>query len=554
MATMIQWHRDETGPSWTVGKPRWVCGLGLAALLLASGTAYATSPSFTLSPPSPSLGLIPASPADILNPSVPPGPGIPPPIVGIPSAALGLLPGDVVTGISFGLAPAGPAPGLHMWFSVDPASFGIAFGPFPANLSCEAPAGQGFADVFDSQPFGPPLPLPNVLALDGNGLPDSACAPPPAPGLGLIEPSPDDLQALEMCPASFAFSGGVLTRPVYFTLAPASPTLLLLGTGATSILAAMPPGFLPPIIALPGVAFSPIFSCPPGVGAPACDEVDALEFAPPATALFSLAPGSPSLGACGGLTPSDILVSGFPACTMVIPGGALGLTPFDNVDALAVNFDGDGDFVADPCDNCPAIANNDQTDTDGDGIGDACDPSPLCPTTATLGCAVAGKSKLIIKDKNADGAGVGDKVLWKWLKGPLTIQSDFGDPTATANQAVCIYDGAGTLVMDFNLAAASVCGASPCWAAVGTSGYQYKDAALTTDGVGKYQLKGGAAGKSKILLKGKGATLPLPPATLPLAAGTVTVQAHNRTNGNCWESSFPAAIKNDPDLFKAKAP
>ena len=198
----------------------------LAAILVAATSARATSPSFTLSPGSPTLPLIVAGPTDILNPSVPPMPGpIPPPVIGIPAAALGLLPGDVVTSISFGIGPAGPAPGLEVLFSVDAASPGLPFGPAPANLSCEFGAGQALADVFQSNPFGPPLLLPQVLALDGNGVADSACAPPPAPGLGLLEPSPDNINALELCPASFVFSGAVLTKPVYFTLAPGSPTL-----------------------------------------------------------------------------------------------------------------------------------------------------------------------------------------------------------------------------------------------------------------------------------------------------------------------------------------
>ncbi len=45
--------------------------------------------------------------------------------------------------------------------------------------------------------------------------------------------------------------------------------------------------------------------------------------------------------------------------------------------------DGDRDLVCDAADNCPAMANVDQTDTDGDGAGDACDTGVVTTTTTT---------------------------------------------------------------------------------------------------------------------------------------------------------------------------
>jgi hypothetical protein len=48
----------------------------------------------------------------------------------------------------------------------------------------------------------------------------------------------------------------------------------------------------------------------------------------------------------------------------------------DGTDCVASTVDPDADGVANPCDNCPTVANANQLDTDGDGVGDACDTCP----------------------------------------------------------------------------------------------------------------------------------------------------------------------------------
>ena len=71
--------------------------------------------------------------------------------------------------------------------------------------------------------------------------------------------------------------------------------------------------------------------------------------------------------------------------------------------------DGDGDGRPDEFDNCPAVANPEQTDSDGDGTGDACESTPTdrdgdgvaddadnCPDTANP------------EQADSDGDGVGD--------------------------------------------------------------------------------------------------------------------------------------------------
>lgn len=164
----------------------------------------------------------------------------------------------------------------------------------------------------------------------------------------------------------------------------------------------------------------------------------------------------------------------------------------------------------------------------------------LCGETPLAGCRTSLKGVLLVSDKPDD---VKDKMVWKVINGDPTTQADFADPTATAMYALCLYEN-GVASTD---AVLSPSGA--LWRSISTKGFVYKDKAGTQSSLTKVLLKGNTEPKTKIVLKGKGATLPLPapPLTLP-----VLVQLVNSDTGICWEGTFGSALRNQSGLFKAK--
>ena len=94
------------------------------------------------------------------------------------------------------------------------------------------------------------------------------------------------------------------------------------------------------------------------------------------------------------------------------------------------------------------------------------------------------------------------------------------------------------------------------WSAISTKGYKYKDTGGTNDGITKIIVKSGAAGKSKALVKGKGANLPDFDSDLPVATADLpmVVQLRNKQNGLCWGSSFSTRRRTCSTQFNAKTP
>jgi hypothetical protein len=234
-------------------------------------------------------------------------------------------------------------------FSVAPGSEGAPGSGVRTQRMCAAPEPQG--DEFRST-----FQHTNTLFMDGNG-PVGTCAS--AFPLGLIEgaTSRDDLDALdENDPTSVdADQDGTPESPVYFSLAPTSPSLGTLGFNAADVLKTV------------DGAAPTVYAARAALGLESGDDIDGVclkedgdgVFDPDDdTVRFSLAPGSPTLSQIGA-SAADILAPGSPNPTVAQNETSMGLLATDDMDAM----------------KCQALYFKDPLgDTDGDTIPNGTDP------------------------------------------------------------------------------------------------------------------------------------------------------------------------------------
>ena len=197
--------------------------------------------------------------------------------------------------------------------------------------------------------------------------------------------------------------------------------------------------------------------------------------------------------------------------------------------------------VCGPCEACNAATG-------------ACVPAPRPTCVQPMS---SGKARLLVR-KSLRGPGK-DMVIWKWLPGPATATSDFGDPLTSDGLALCIYDrsqAAPKLLFRSEVAAGGSCGGRPCWSANGRMGFKFASDGGNATGVTNLLLLAGADGRARIKFQGRGVNLsdrpfeiPHPPLVVPL---TAQLQSEH---GQCWEARFsrPGLSRNDNQEFRARA-
>ena len=130
----------------------------------------------------------------------------------------------------------------------------------------------------------------------------------------------------------------------------------------------------------------------------------------------------------------------------------------------------------------------------------------------------------------------------KWLEGSIASPAAFGDPMQSTSLALCLYAD-GTPIAAYTVEAGGA------WRPT-RRGFAYALPGGNADGIDKVILASGD-GRGRLLVRGRGASLPVPLGGLPLPSGTITAQLA-RDDGACWAAAFtPPLRRNDEKAVTA---
>ena len=176
---------------------------------------------------------------------------------------------------------------------------------------------------------------------------------------------------------------------------------------------------------------------------------------------------------------------------------------------------------------------------------EACDVTQGCVPTISTGCREAPAGSVVLQRLSSDS------LSWKWQRGEAIDEAEFGDPTTTTDYEFCVYDG--------NLGAAGVPGlvvsaAAPAggsWRPA-PGGFAYASPDIAHDALRRIRLKGRSAGRSSIVVRGRGSHLALPPLQSIARPLTVQLKSRDGENAHCWSAVYDPPADHGPQLFRAK--
>ncbi len=182
--------------------------------------------------------------------------------------------------------------------------------------------------------------------------------------------------------------------------------------------------------------------------------------------------------------------------------------------------------------------------------------TPVCGATPAPSCLVAAQAQVQAKESTPGKEKL--KLQWKKIT-TATAQGDFGDPVSgTTVLALCLYNDGGGLVRELVVdRGGGTCSGDPCWQAVSTKGYKYKDKVAASYGITKVQWLAGGPGAGKAKAQGannvsKGQTA-LPIGTAAALAGSTTPTIQFVTSaGLCVGASMNDVSVDDGLVYKAK--
>lgn len=182
-------------------------------------------------------------------------------------------------------------------------------------------------------------------------------------------------------------------------------------------------------------------------------------------------------------------------------------------------------------------------------------PSPLC-AESPRDCRVPGSARRSVLSLVNASQEASNSVSWKW-SGGLVAANEIGDPITDATEyAFCLYDDkpSGPLLILQLHVPPRLCGEESCWKAQ-RSGLKYADRSAGLGGLRSLVITASSdPSKGKIVLKAKGATVPLPEPdnALEMMAQWPSVRAQLVNSlGYCWEGIYRRpASRNNPQGFK----